>query len=206
MSRLDRAYAARAVPRRRLDAPVRRASSAARCAIRSSSVISRQSVERRAPVRRTCPAPSSLRSNSSTRPYGAPRRSATAPALSPVVASASTCSSAPAATGTAGRRRRAAGACRPRVLRGAGFAAALGFAAGPVLSSAVRTRAGRAGDLAALVLGGREGSFRPLVLATVGEAVGGAWPSSSARARSSAAISVVSWLRRRSSDARSCSM
>jgi hypothetical protein len=54
-----RRYEVLAGPRRRLGALRRRSSSAARSAIRSSSVISCHTVERRAPDRRTCPAASS---------------------------------------------------------------------------------------------------------------------------------------------------
>ena len=63
-----RGYEALALPRRRPGALRRRSSSAARAAIRSSSVISCHTVERRAPDRRTCPAASSSCSSLSVRP------------------------------------------------------------------------------------------------------------------------------------------
>jgi len=73
-------YVARARLRRRVGSSRRArawaSSSAARCAIRSSSLTSRHSVERRAPLRRTRPAASSSRNSASTRSYPAPARSA----------------------------------------------------------------------------------------------------------------------------------
>jgi hypothetical protein len=78
------------------DAAASRSSSAARWAIRSSSVISRDAVVRRAPSRRTCPEASSSRRSASVAAWSTSACSAIAQALSPVSRPLSSCSIAAA--------------------------------------------------------------------------------------------------------------
>ena len=197
-----------ALPRRWPGRLLRRSSSAARSAIRSSSVINRQTVDRRDPDRRTWPAASSSRSSFRVGLYRAPVCSAIAFALNPAEVSASNRSSV-SGRSTAPRRR-------GRVAVAAGLRGARFGVRAPPSSRAPRTGAGVSAQLAGAVAAGcgvrrpRVGRGRePVVvvaMAPAGTRPSVRGPSSAAFAASSTVISAARSARRPSIAASSWGM